>query len=529
MKILVSTINSKFIHINNSVYIINSYLNNKAQIKTYTIKEDNDEILNDLITYDCDFYFFSVYIYNIEKYKTILPKLKNKLPNSKIIVGGPEVSYDYNYLFDYVDYIYRGEVNDSINQIINNSISSKHIVNKSSKNSNCNFNNFMHNYDYLYQIPYTTHHIAYIETSKGCPFNCSYCMSSLEKKVYFYSLEDVYTQIDYIIAQNVRTIKFLDRTFNIDENRMIEILKYIETHASSNQTFQFEIAPDLITEKLITYLQNIKAPIFRFEIGIQSIYDQTINAVDRYNSYKKYQNILFKLCNSTKAITHIDLIAGLPYETLEMFKNSFNSTFKPQPDEYQLGILKLLNGTKIKADSEIYNIVYQQTAPYTIINNKFLSNKELNLITRVEDIIDRYYNSKKFINTFKQVINNTEDYFTFCLEFNNFLEDNNITLIDYQNYDLFKWLYSFLDIHYPNIKDYVILDYLITAKTKPKRFYQTISKQEKNSIFKALVTKETSLNYLYKYCTIEILTLETKTIVIKDFIKNEITTKHIKK
>ncbi len=527
MKILVSTINSKYIHINNAVYIIQSYIKEPCEINTFTLKDSNESIIEELTSTLYDYYFFSVYVYNINKYLEIFKLLKKAHPTCKIVVGGPEVSYDFEYLFEYIDIVYRGEVNATINEIINNNIQSSHIVTSSQKSSRCNYNSEMHDISYFYNIPFTKHQVAYIETSKGCPYKCSYCMSSLESKVLSYELDDVYTIIDLAIKSQTKTIKFLDRTFNINEERAIQILKYIENHAYDFQSFQFEIAPEIITDEFLNYLKTIKHTLFRFEVGIQSIYDQTINAVDRYQSYNTYNATLKALCSETNIITHLDLIAGLPYETLNQFINSFNETFKLQPDEYQLGILKVLNGTKIKSQVSFHEIVYESKAPYTIIENKYISKVELALIHNVEDIVDRFYNSGKFRETFKILTTKYSNTFEILHAFYDYMHSNDFVLLDYQLHDIFSWFYKFLDEFDNSIRDYVIYDYLLSTKNKPKKFYETLAKDERNAILKSLVTDSYSLNYLHKYFVVEKLFLNNYVYVIKDTKLNTVIIKDI--
>lgn len=522
MKIIISTINSKYIHINNSVYIIQKYLDQKSYIKTYTLKDDVNNILKELIEENADYYFFSVYIWNIDLYKIILPKLKKELPNSKIIIGGPEVSYDGEYLLDVVDFIYRGEVNESINEIINSQVKSAHIVKDDYKLSKCNYNNYVHDIDYFNNIKIDKNQIVYLETSRGCPFKCSYCMSSLETSVNNLELDKVYKLIDFVIKNKVNVVKFLDRTFNMDEERVKLIMNYIIENALPYQSFQFEVAPELISNDLLEYLKNIEGTIFRFEVGIQSVHNETVNAVDRFHSYEKYENTLQILCNETNIVTHFDLIAGLPYETLPKFKDSFNKTFKLLPDEYQLGMLKVLNGTKMKSEVQLHNIVYESNAPYQFISNKYISEDECKIIEQVEDIVDRFYNSKKFNTTFNSIINRHNNIFDTLLLFNKFIVKNNFKLLDYQLYDIYKIFYEFLLEYDKDIADYVIFDYVSVVKNKPKRFYQTISRERLSEILNAQVNEEYSLNYLYKYMIVEELSLDQKTIIIKDVKTNKI-------
>ncbi len=521
MKAVISTINSKYIHINNSVYIVQMYLDIDSEIFTYTLKDDEEYILKDLVSKNADYYFFSIYIWNIEWYKRILPKLRKVLPECKIIVGGPEVSYDSCYLLEYVDFIYSGEVSDSINEVFTKE-KSAHIITLESNQYECHYNDYVHDISYFNNMTIGNNQLLYLETSKGCPFKCSYCMSSLENKVYNLDLEKVYQLIDFSINSEVKVIKFLDRTFNIDEQRAIKILDYITLNAKPFQSFQFEIAPELISESFLEYLKNLEVSYFRFEVGIQSVHDKTVNAVDRFHKYENYYHVLKVLCDETKIVTHFDLIAGLPYETFEKFKVSFNKTFSFLPDEYQLGILKLLNGTKIKSQVEFHMIEYNNVAPYTFIQNKYLSKDECDIINRVEDIVDRFYNSKRFNYTFKRLNDKYDNMFDLMLEFSDYIHSQNFKLIGYQLYDIYKIFYDFLLINNREIADYVIYDYICMAKNKPKKFYDSIDKKTLNKVLQNLVTPDTSLNYLYKYVIVEKLFLDEEVYVIKDLKTNKI-------
>lgn len=515
MKIIISTINSKYIHINNSVYILDMYIEDNAEIVTYTLKDNIEDICNSLIVENADYYFFSVYIWNIELYKKILPKLRQALPNAKITIGGPEVSYDSDYMLENVDYIYRGETNESVNEIISGKVSSPHIISKGYKYSNCNYNDYVHNIEYYNKINLGINQIVYIETSKGCPFKCSYCMSSLENLVCSLELEEVYKVIDFTIDNDIKTVKFLDRTFNFDEKRAMNIMDYIAANAKPFQVFQFEVAPELISQEFLDYLENVK-PIFRFEVGIQSVHNETVNAVNRYHKYSNYENILKALSANKNVTTHFDLIAGLPYETYEKFKISFNTTFKILPDEYQLGMLKVLNGTKIKSEVELHQIVYDKISPYQFIQNKYLTKDECNKISLVEDIVDRFYNSNRFNHTFRKIVERHNNVFDFLLNFNLYLKEQDFKLFDYQLYDIFKHLYNYLLKVDKTIADFVIYDYIVNTKNKPKKFYETIDRKAMGAVLKTLVSEDKPLHYLYKYVIVEELVLDKKCFVVKD-------------
>ncbi len=521
MKVVVSTINSKYIHLNNSVYIVDMYLKSDNIIKTYTIKDSCEKVLEDLISDNANYYFFSIYIWNITMYKEILPKLKEQLPNSVIVVGGPEVSYDSDYLLSCVDYIYRGEVNESVNEVLNGKITCNHILYNGNLNTVCNYNNFIHDPKYLDKVDINEHQILYLETSKGCPFKCSYCMSSLESSIINMPIETVFKLIDYACERNVKVVKFLDRTFNIDEDRVKTIMNYIVEKFKSFQSFQFEVAPELISEDLLDYLKTLEVNCFRFEVGIQSIHYQTVSAVDRFHKYENYEDTLRVLCSSTNVVTHFDLIAGLPLETFSNFISSFNTTFKLLPDEYQLGMLKVLNGTKIKKEVELHDIKYDLVAPYQFISTKYLSVEECLIIKSVEDIVDRFYNSNKFKYTFEKLVETYDDIFNLLVDFSNYLQQVGFKLLNYQQYDIYKVFYDYLVSLNSDLCDYVIFDYLEGTVNKPKKFYPTLERKRLNEILQSLVTSEKPLNYMYKHVVVEQLNLDGLKVVGKDLKTNE--------
>ncbi len=519
MKKHITTINTKYIHENNILSIFKMYVNSSSS--SYNIKQSNMEIANDLLSYDADEYYFSIYIWNIKKSNEIIKLLKKHKPNIKIIYGGPEVSFnplDVIKENESLDYIFCGEINESINVLQNN----PYVVSKHSTSFQVNFNHTMHKLDYLNEVDTSEYKILYIETSKGCPFKCSYCMSSLEKKLVTYNDEDLEIITKFIAKSPAKTIKFLDRTFNVSDERTISIINTLST--IKNKVFQFEISPEMISESQLDFFKQIESNNIRFEVGIQSIYEDTTKAVERYMLYQNYYKILEELVK-TNIVMHLDLIAGLPYETIEKFKNSFNEVIKLKPDEFQLGVLKLLHGTSLRLNHQNYDYKFSKNPPYEIICNAYLSEKDLKTIHCVEEITDRFYNSKKLRKTFETIIDTSHNTFDIFLHIYNYLEDKKFNFIGYQNFDFFKIIYNYMSEFHPRYKDYVILDYMTINVNRQKRFYKTIKKQSRNILYN-IYFKNIEQNYFHKYFWIELVRInETSFIIAKD-IK---TTRIIKK
>ncbi len=516
MKKHISTINTKYIHKNNIIAISKLYID--ATSSEFTIKHSDDHIVNGLTNEAADIYYFSVYIWNINKYRNIIPKLKARLPNSTIVLGGPECSYNPLDLIKEitgVDYIFCGEINDSINNLEE----SKHVVSKKSTSFEVNYNHVMHSNTYLKHIEIDEHQILYVETSKGCPFKCSYCMSSLEPKVIAKTTEEIDELINFIKKTPSKTIKFLDRTFNISFKTLSYIITKLEEINRLDQIYQFEVSPELLDSETLLFLSNIKSRNIRFEIGVQSIHDVTTKAVDRTGSFKDYVENIRYLLHKTNITLHIDLIAGLPYETYNKFIDSYNAIITLQPHEFQLGVLKLLHGTKIRRNKELHNYKFEANPPYTILSNTYISSNELENIHNVEEITDRFYNSSKFKKTFESIITNSKNCFETFLHMYQYFKDNSFNFISYQNYDIYNIMYKYMQIYFSKYSDNVIFDYLSFSKTKGKRFYKKIDKKELHSMYEEYLKDIFERNYFYKYIWVEVINNQ---IICKDMSKNKI-------
>lgn len=510
MKVILVGINSKYIHANLAIRYLKVNCDYPVTIKEFTIKDSIHKIIDNILVDNPDVIAFSVYIWNIELIKEILKVLKADYPDKRIILGGPEVSYEFgdflkDNLTDFIIYN-EGEIafNELIFSLANNSkidnipnlaylSDNKVTVNKSSEILDLNKlkNPYkLENEDYINKI-------QYVELSRGCPYNCAYCMASLEKKVRFFNIQRVKEDITYLYNKGARTFKFLDRTFNIKTETALNIYKFIIKDEFKGAIFQFEINGDILKPEVMDFLiHNCPVKRIRFEIGIQSTNHIVNEAVDRHQDTKKlFDNI--KKMSLSNVDMHLDLIAGLPYSDYSTFKKTFNSVFKLYAKELQLGFLKLLKGTKLYYQTKKYKYKVQPLSPYEMIENQFITKDELEKIHIVEEALEIYWN-KGFLNkSIELITNNIDSPFDFFLSLGNFFLENNTSFHRYQLSDVFSTLEKFLDYN-----DYIYdvrYDYFRHHPIKPKIYWDNTIR--KNDIIREFHTLNPSYNIdkLYKY------------------------------
>ncbi len=486
MNNLLIGINAKYIHPNMAIRLLKANAFFPVEIKEWTIKDKPQIIANYLLANSYTLIGFSCYIWNIELIKEVLLLLKQNKFRGKIILGGPEVSYENEEFFDIysVDYIIvdEGEIafHLLLKAIYENS-SLQDIPNLHTKNFK-NSSVYIKNLDLLAN-PYFDldfpNQIMYLETSRGCPFKCSYCMASLEARVRYFNLDIVKKNLAYLFSKGAKTFKFLDRTFNIDIARAKDLFTFIINNAPLCSSFQFEIVADLLTSDLINYLnENVPKGLFRFEIGIQSLNETTNLLVGRKQNKKTLLDNI-KLIESKKIIDlHLDLIAGLPNENLNEFKKSFDEVINLRPLELQLGFLKLLKGTRIYLEASKYNYKWQKKAPFEIIENSVLKAYELEIIRIVENVCEKYYNSHFMDKTIHYLLDQEKSSFDFFYRFGTFYQSS-YAWFGYNLHDLFIRLYEYLKNNNPN-HEYILFlmkqDYLAYFNIKPMIWWNRLSK-----------------------------------------------------
>ncbi len=513
MKTILVGVNSKYIHTNLAIRYLKANCDFPLEYIEFTIKDSLNFMFEKITSFQPDIIGFSVYIWNIEIIQNLLKKIKDTNQNITVILGGPESSYEYDYFLKehLANYIISNEGEISFNLLLKSlheNTSIKDIPNISYYKDNIIYRNTRVEIDDLNQLknPYhfdnedITNKIQYIELSRGCPYNCSYCLASLEEKVRFFNLNTVKQNIEFLYHKGAKTFKFLDRTFNLKPKIAMDLFRYIIENDFSNAIFQFEINGDILSNSVIDYL-NKYCPEnrIRFEIGIQSIHQQVNHSVNRFqNNEKLFQNI--RSLRKGNVILHLDLIAGLPYENIERFKETFDAVFNIYARELQLGFLKMLKGTKLYYEQKQYGYVVQKLAPYEIISNQYLSKQDMDIIHIVEESLEIYWNKNFMNNSIEAITRKVDSPFEFFYNLGKLFLSEHKSFHRYQLSDVFQILELFLgesnDIYE------VRKDYLIYNNIKPKIYWN--NSVNKNELIRSFhnTHKEYNINELYKYSMI---------------------------
>lgn len=427
MKVLLVAVNAKYIHSNLAVYSLKEYAqkygNNKHEIviKEYTINQYVEEIVADIYKEQADVLGFSCYIWNIEHIMQIIDDLKAVNSDLQIFVGGPEVSYNPEEILVHnlnVDYVMCGEGEETFKQFLDNYVNGnlqkrdiRGLAYKSTEG--IKITPVMCPVE-LSKIPFVyknmkdfEHKIIYYETSRGCPFSCSYCLSSIDKRIRFRDLELVKEELQFFIDNKTAQVKFIDRTFNCNPVHAMEIWKYIKEHDNGITNFHFEIAADLMTDEEVELISDMRPGLIQLEIGVQSTNEKTLETIHRKTDIKEIEEVTRRIRENHNIHQHLDLIAGLPYEDYKSFQNSFNEVYAMKPDQLQLGFLKVLHGARISDEAREHEIVYSNRPPYEVLKTKWINFDEILKLKEVEEVVEIYYNSLQFSET----ISKLEEYF----------------------------------------------------------------------------------------------------------------------
>lgn len=385
-------INAKYCHTSLAIRSIGAYLkerNVKVSFLEHSVNEQFRDILKSILSIKCDVYAFSCYLWNIELIKKLCTDLKILKPESKIVLGGPEVSFDPSE-YSFADTVICSEGEEAFFEYLSKDTAEKIVYAKPV--SDLDTLPFCYSDEDLSE---NKHRLIYYESSRGCPYNCSYCLSSVTKGVRFKSTKKVFEELKKFDDAKVDLVKFVDRTFNANKKRALEIWKFAAENLKHTKC-HFEIAGELIGDEEIDYLKTVPKGKFQFEIGIQSTYLKTLDAVNRKCDICDLFNKIKKLLDAGNIHIHTDLIAGLPYETYEIFKKSFNDVYSLNSDCLQLGFLKLLKGSKIRNDAEKFCYRYSFFAPYEIYDNSFITSDEIFRLEQIAETVERFYNSHAF-------------------------------------------------------------------------------------------------------------------------------------
>ncbi len=472
----------------------------QGDIKEFSINDRVENILEGIIEEKPDVVAFSCYIWNMEFVNRLAELIKLVDPKIEILYGGPEVSYEgKEFLENHKgEYVIVGEGEKTFREFVLYKLGEVKIedikglnykrdgkVFENPKRPEMDMNELVFPYTYEEDI---NNKIVYYEASRGCPFKCKYCLSSVMHGVRFLDVERVKKELKYFMERGLKLVKFVDRTFNCNREYTVELLKYLSEQDTETR-FHFEVAADLLTEEQIEILNNAPKGRFQLEVGVQTTNNEVLHNINRYITYENIKEKVLKVAAGKNVMQHLDLIAGLPGEDLESFKKSFNDVHAIRPDEIQLGFLKLLKGSSMREEAEKWGIVYSPYAPYEIIRSKDISYEELLLLKKVEAMVDKYYNSCKFNNVIKFFLNIYEKPFDFYYDLAMFFEEKGNFKRSIGNVEYYKIL---LDFYLEKIggedeglfKEVLKFDYLCFNKKRwlPDFLLRTITKEDEQNI-----------------------------------------------
>ncbi|WP_155592083.1 B12-binding domain-containing radical SAM protein [Lysinibacillus cavernae] len=512
MNTILTTLNAKYIHTNLAL----RYLKGAALpefnpiIAEYTIKDPAFNIVSDLFQKKPDIVGFSCYIWNIEETIHVIKMLKTVCPNVKILLGGPEVSYDSHHWLrriPEVDFIVMGEGETSFKQLLryfHGEILLEDVpgicyledgkVKIHAQPAKIDLRDLPSPFRFEEDLPYLGKRIQYIETSRGCPFSCQFCLSSIEVGVRYFNREKIKEDIRFLMDNGARTIKFVDRTFNISRSYAMEMFQFLIDEHQPGVVFQFEITADIMRPEVIQFL-NDNAPqgLFRFEIGVQSTNDLTNTLVKRRQNFEKLKRTVTMVKNGGKIDQHLDLIAGLPEEDYGSFRQTFNDVFAMRPEELQLGFLKLLRGTGLRLEAEKFGYTYVDLSPYEIFSNNVLTFDDIVRIKHAEDVLEKYWNDHRMDHTIEYLVTEVFDTpFDFFQNFGTYWETKGWSRIGHQLEDLFRRLLMFLEtvdgVDLNIVQSLMQLDYLMVQQFQPRKLWwnERPTEEQQKAIYHAL-------------------------------------------
>lgn len=504
MKILLAACNAKYIHSNLAVYDLRAYASAYQEhilLREYTINQTKDEILKDIYLTGADVVCFSCYIWNISFVKDLLCDLHKILPETKFWAGGPEVSFDAEVFLrktPQMTGVMTGEGEKTFLELVHYYVDGEGslteipgIVYRDGEEIH---NNGWRELTDLSEIPFVyeqledfENKIIYYESSRGCPFSCSYCLSSIDKKLRFRNLELVRRELQFFLDRKVPQVKFVDRTFNCRHEHAMEIWRYILEHDNGVTNFHFEISADLLRDEEIQLMSKMRPGLIQLEIGVQSTNTDTIHAIHRHMDLVKLERSVAKIHSFGNIHQHLDLIAGLPYEDYNTFHRSFNDVYEMKPDQLQLGFLKVLKGSLMEQEAQKYGILHKEKEPYEVLSTNWLSYREILKLKRVESMVEVYYNSGQFQNTLEYLVPQFEDAFIFYEKLGAFYEEKGYSEISHSRMRRYEILLEFLkeetQIDAETAAQYMLYDLYLRERLKKRPSFAADQKPYESAVW----------------------------------------------
>lgn len=478
MKILLVACNAKYIHSNLAVYDLQAYASDYADhivLKEYTINQQKDDIMRDIYLEHPDVVCVSCYIWNLSFVKELMADLIKILPGADFWAGGPEVSYDAEkFLTENSEFkgVMVGEGEETFKELAGyyvekNPQDLKDMTGICYRDGDQIIHNGWRQIMDLSSIPFIykdlsefKNRIIYYESSRGCPFSCSYCLSSIDKKLRFRDTETVKKELQFFIDNKVPQVKFVDRTFNCKHDHAMAIWKYINEHDNGVTNFHFEISADLLREEELQEMSTMRPGLIQLEIGVQSTNPDTIKAIHRTMDFEKLKGIVDRIHSFGNIHQHLDLIAGLPYEDYDSFRHSFNDVYALKPQQLQLGFLKVLKGSHMMEMCREYGIVYKTQEPYEVLSTKWLDYDHVLKLKTVENMVEVYYNSGQFQNTLEYLENFFQDAFSIYERLGSFYMEKGYGDVSHTRMRRYEILLEFLEdvpeISMDQVKDQMV-------------------------------------------------------------------------
>ena len=451
MNIILTAINAKYIHSSLAAYSLYAYLSDEekqhVQIKEFTINQQESLIVSELLRTKPDILAFSCYIWNIDLVLSIAETFKKVLPHIPIVLGGPEVSYEFE--TDLADIIVRGEGEEAFKKIVQNAIE-KNSVDSIFESTEIGAPLESIPFPYFTRFPDLANRIIYYETSRGCVNRCGFCLSSATEGVRFLPLERVQSDLAQFLAANVKQVKFVDRTFNCSKHHAMAIWQYLIDHDNGITNFHFEIAGELIDDEMLAMLATARKGLFQFEIGVQSTNHKTLEAIRRTTDTALLFENVRRLMSFGNIHLHLDLIVGLPYECYDTFQQSFNDVFALRPHKLQIGFLKLLRGSRLRKDADKYGIVCKKNAPYSVLQTNFITFEQVNHIHKIEHMVETFYGGGGFHAAVRFMLANFTTPFNFFDKLARHWEDGSYHLVSHKKMAMYSFLHSFGAAYLPD-------------------------------------------------------------------------------
>lgn len=490
MKILLAACNAKYIHSNLAVYDLQAYASDYADhivLKEYTINQQKDDIMRDIYLEHPDVVCVSCYIWNLSFVKELMADLIKILPGADFWAGGPEVSYDAEkFLTENSEFkgVMVGEGEETFKELAGyyvekNPQNLKDMTGICYRDKDQIIHNGWRQIMDLSSIPFIykdlsefKNRIIYYESSRGCPFSCSYCLSSIDKKLRFRDTETVKKELQFFIDNKVPQVKFVDRTFNCKHDHAMAIWKYINEHDNGVTNFHFEISADLLREEELQEMSTMRPGLIQLEIGVQSTNPDTIKAIHRTMDFEKLKGIVDRIHSFGNIHQHLDLIAGLPYEDYDSFRHSFNDVYALKPQQLQLGFLKVLKGSHMMEMCREYGIVYKTQEPYEVLSTKWLDYDHVLKLKTVENMVEVYYNSGQFQNTLEYLENFFQDAFSIYERLGSFYMEKGYGDVSHTRMRRYEILLEFLEdvpeISMDQVKDQMVYDLYLRENLKSR-------------------------------------------------------------